>query len=157
MTAFLKIDRCEVCRLEVPWEWVPPVDLCGRLLAGTGVWRSALVDGFCPKCAEAIEGRRKLERRAHTLREQFIREVGGVKPYRKFTFEQYQVTPGNRPAFERAKGFNPSNDNLFVGSLRGRQNASGGGDSSQVFCARWLHRHSHALPADPQAPHENAG
>jgi DNA replication protein DnaC len=113
MTAFLKIDRCKVCCLEIPWEWVPPVDLRGKLLAGTGVWRSALVDGVCPKCAQAIEERHQQERRTCTLREQFIRELG-VKPYRKYRFEQYQVTPGNKAAFERAKGFNPSNDNLYL-------------------------------------------
>jgi DNA replication protein DnaC len=114
MTAFLKIDRCKACHQEIPWEWVPPVNLCGRPLAGTGVWRSALVDGLCTKCAETIEGRCQQERRAQTLREQFICLLGGVKPYRKYTFDQFQVTAGNKAAFEQAKCFNPSNDNLYL-------------------------------------------
>src|SRR5262245_32147327 len=52
MSAFLKIDRCSACRRELPWEWVPPVTLAGRTLAGTGVWRSGLVDDRCAGCAE---------------------------------------------------------------------------------------------------------
>ena len=114
MTAFLKIDRCTSCRQETPWEWVPPVLLRGEPLAGTGVWRSALIDGLCPRCADARERARQRERHVQTLREQFIRMVGGVKPYRDFTFEKYQVTRENRLAFQRARAFDPSRDNLYL-------------------------------------------
>jgi hypothetical protein len=59
MTAFLKIDRCRVCQKDWPWEWVPPLPLGGKPLAGTGVWRSALIDGCCVSCTESIERERR--------------------------------------------------------------------------------------------------
>src|SRR5712691_11701781 len=114
MTAFLKIDRCRSCRQETPWEWLPPVSLGGRPLAGTGVWRSALVDGRCPACWEAAEADRERIRRSERQRERLIELLGGIKPYREFTFERFQVTVGNRDAFERAKRFDPSKDNLYL-------------------------------------------
>jgi DNA replication protein DnaC len=114
MTAFLKIDRCRSCRQETPWEWVPPVLLGGRPLAGTGVWRSALVDDICASCAAKIENARQREQCSLTRRERFIRLLGGVKPYRDFRFERYDVTPGNRAAFEQANRFEPSKDNLYL-------------------------------------------
>jgi DNA replication protein DnaC len=114
MTAFLKIDRCRVCQQDWPWEWVPPLILRGTPLAGTGVWRSALVDGCCTACADTIDRERKRASHARRLRAEFIHVVGGVKPYRAFTFERYRLTPGNRIAFQRAKEFEPSRDNLYL-------------------------------------------
>ena len=40
--------------------------------------------------------------------------LGGDKPYREFTFERYQVTPGNQLAYERSKAFSPATDNLYL-------------------------------------------
>jgi DNA replication protein DnaC len=114
VTALLKIDRCDSCREETPWDWVPPVLLGGRALAGTGVWQSALLDGLCARCAQAREAGRIRERRVRALREEFIRLLGGVKPYRDFTLERFQVTPGNSIAFQHAKQFDPSKDNLYL-------------------------------------------
>jgi DNA replication protein DnaC len=114
MTAFLKIDRCKSCHQETPWEWVPPVPVGGNTLAGTGVWRSALVDGLCIRCVEVLETKHQRERRAHSLREEFTRLVGGTKPYREFTLDRYRVAAGNTAAFEAAKRFDASKDNLYL-------------------------------------------
>jgi len=113
MTAFLKIDRCTACRVETPWEWVPPVSLIGKPLPGTGVWRSQLVGGQCPTCVAAHDIKHKKEQEAQALREGLVRLLGGEKPYREFTFERFQVISGNRRAFEKAKQFNPQSDNLY--------------------------------------------
>src|SRR2546425_1819460 len=96
MTAFLKIDHCKFCHQERSWEWVPPIPLGGKPLAGTGVWRSQLSDGLCPKCVAAMEANRRKEQQAEALRERLIQLLGGEKPYREFTLERYQVTPGNQ-------------------------------------------------------------
>lgn len=114
MTAFLKIDRCRLCQQQWPWEWVPAVPLGGKTLAGTGVWRSTLVEGLCDGCREAMAKDLERERRTNRLREQFIRQLGGVRPYREFTFERYRVTPTNRVAFEHAAAFNQSKVNLYL-------------------------------------------
>jgi DNA replication protein DnaC len=114
MTAFLKLDRCKVCSREVPWEWVPPLDLCGRPLAGTGVWRSQLIDELCPACSKVIDEERTREHRRHHQRDNLIRLFGGIKPCREFTFERYQVTAGNQRAFQLARDFDPIKDNLYL-------------------------------------------
>ena len=113
MTAFLKIDRCKACQEERPWEWVPAIFLSGKPLAGTAVWRSQLVEGLCPVCFAALEFQRGKERQTGVERERLIRLLGGEKPYRDFTFEKYEVTSGNQLAFEKAKRFDPSRDNLY--------------------------------------------
>src|SRR5258708_4128095 len=98
-------DRCLTCRQEMDQEWVPPVILCGKPLAGTGVWRSALTEGHCDRCRLMNEDTRRQERRIERLRDRFIRLVGGIKPYRDFTFERYGVTAGNRIAVHWAAEF----------------------------------------------------
>jgi DNA replication protein DnaC len=114
MTAFLKIDACKTCRRSLPWEWVPAVLLNGKALAGTGVWRSQLVDGRCPACVSALETNRQKEQRERVLRSELIRLLGGEKPYREFTFERYKVAPGNQLAYECSKHFNPATDHLYL-------------------------------------------
>jgi hypothetical protein len=99
MNAFLKLDRCCNCRQELSWEWVPPILLSGRPLAGTGVWRSALTDGRCPACFESHVESLARETKARLLRQRFVAEVG-VVPYRDFTFERFRVHRGNQVAFE---------------------------------------------------------
>jgi len=113
MTAFLKIEECKLCHRDIPWEWVPAILLGGKSLAGTGVWRSHLVGGQCPTCFAATEIKRKKDDEAQDLREAVIRLLGGEKPYRRFTFEGFQATPGNRLAFEKAKQFNSQSDNVY--------------------------------------------
>src|SRR2546430_9664539 len=98
MTAFLKIDRCDSCHRSLPWEWVPAVLLNGKPLAGTGVWRSQLMDRRCPACQSALESARENERDALQRRGELIKLLGGEKPYREFTFDRYQVAPGNQLA-----------------------------------------------------------
>jgi len=114
MTAFLKIDDCRACHRNLSWEWAPVILLAGKPLAGTGVWRSQLTDGLCPACLAVAEARRANEKRADVMQHALLRLLGGAKPYRKFTFERYQVTSGSQLAFERCKSFNPVSDNLYL-------------------------------------------
>jgi DNA replication protein DnaC len=83
-------------------------------MAGTGAWRSQLIEGRCQKCQSDIEGRRQKEQREFQLRQEIICLLGGEKPYREFTFERYHVKPGNRLAFERCKRFDPPTENLYL-------------------------------------------
>ena len=114
MTAFLKIDNCNTCRRSLPWEWVPAILLNGKPIAGTGVWRSQLLEGRCPACQAGLEAQHQQEQRAIQLRRNLIQLLGGEKPYREFTFERYEVTPGNRLAYERCNNFNPATENLYL-------------------------------------------
>jgi DNA replication protein DnaC len=114
MTAFLKIDTCGSCHRAIPWEWAPVVLLNGQPMAGTGVWRSQLMDTRCPACQDAFEQERAKEQQALARRKELVELLGGEKPYREFTFEHYTVTPDNRLAFERAKAFNPATGNLYL-------------------------------------------
>jgi DNA replication protein DnaC len=114
MTAFLKIDRCLDCQQEKSWEWVPPVLLAAKTLAGTAVWRSQLTDGLCPACCAVREAKREKERRAYALRNELIHLLGGEKPYREFTFERFRICSGNRVAFEAAQRFDCARDNLYL-------------------------------------------
>ena len=40
-----------MCRRSLPWEYVPAIILNGKVLAGTAVWRSQLVE---ERCAEEV-------------------------------------------------------------------------------------------------------
>src|SRR5712691_3609187 len=114
MTAFLKIDDCKACHRSLPWDWVPAVLLAGKALAGTGVWRSQLTRGVCPSCVQALESERQNAQRALAMRRELVQLLGGEKPYREFTFERFEITPGNQLAYERSKNFNPAADNLYL-------------------------------------------
>jgi DNA replication protein DnaC len=114
MTAFLKIDTCAACQRSMPWEWAPDVLLCGKPLAGTGVWRSQLLHGRCPACVAELDALRLREQRALARRRELVDLLGGEKPYREFTFERYKVAPGNRLAYERSEHFNPATENLYL-------------------------------------------
>src|SRR5205809_5703652 len=100
MTAFLKIDTCRSCHRAIPWEWAPAVFLNGKAMAGTSVWRSQLVDHLCPACQETLERERTREQQILARHTALIELLGGEKPFREFTFERYQVAPGNRLAYE---------------------------------------------------------
>lgn len=114
MTAFLKIDNCKACERALPWEFVPAVVVEGRTLAGTGVWRSQLIDRICPDCHRNEETNRERKERDLAKREALIELLGGVKPYREFMFEPYRVNPGNELAYKCAKDFNPASENLYL-------------------------------------------
>jgi DNA replication protein DnaC len=114
MTAFLKIDECQNCHRSLPWEWVPAVLLNGTPLAGTAVWRSQLIDRRCPPCQADLERAREKEKRVRECRGELVELLGGERPYREFTFERYQVAPGNQLAYERSMNFNPVGDNLYL-------------------------------------------
>jgi DNA replication protein DnaC len=114
MTAFLKIDTCRNCHRAIPWEWAPAIVLNGKPMAGTGVWRSQLMDACCPACHGAFEKQRALEQQALALHKELVELLGGDKPCRQFIFERYQVTPGNRVAYDRCKEFCPATENLYL-------------------------------------------
>lgn len=114
MTAFLKIDECRHCHRALPWEWVPAIVLKGKPLAGTGVWRSQLLDHRCQTCRSALEHEREERASALQRHKQLVKLLKGEKPVREFTFERYQVTSGNRVAFENCKDFAPGGDNLYL-------------------------------------------
>lgn len=114
MTAFLKIDGCKDCHRHIPWEWMPAMVVGQKPMAGTGVWRSQLMDDRCPPCAAALEAKRQSEQRALAARMDLVRLLGGERPYRQFTFEGYDVTAGNQVAFGRSKNFDPASENLYL-------------------------------------------
>lgn len=114
MTAFLKIDRCTGCQSDIPWDWVPPIALKGKPLTGTGTWKSALDDGLCGECVKRRDDERRQTMRLKSLRERFIEAVGGMRPYREFTFGRYDVTAGNGLAVQMAKGFDRAQENLYL-------------------------------------------
>lgn len=114
MSAFLKLDRCASCQRDLPWEWVPPVQVAGKSLAGTGVWRSGLVNELCGGCIQERDSVMAKRALAQLKRQRLIRLLGGVKPFREFTFDRFEVAQGNRIAFESAKRFDPSAHNLFL-------------------------------------------
>lgn len=87
MTAFLKIDDCRACHRSLPWEWAPAVQLNGKTLAGTGVWRSQLAGGLCLACVQAVESERERKERSLAMRKDLVQLLGGEKPYREYTFE----------------------------------------------------------------------
>lgn len=114
MSAFLKLDRCLSCHRALPWEWVPPVEVAGRALAGTGLWRSQLIDDLCASCAESRALRESRERLVRDRRNELVRVLGGARPYREFSFTQFSVTDANRLAFDAARDFEPGRDNLYL-------------------------------------------
>jgi DNA replication protein DnaC len=114
MTTPPKDDRCFGCGADAMPEWIPPLALAGRTLAGTGEWRSQITDGLCPSCHADAEMKMEERRRRHTLRLRLIALGGGEKPCREFRFDTFEVTARNRLAFLRASGFNPLRDNLYL-------------------------------------------
>lgn len=114
VTALSKSDPCRICGRNIPQQWMEPVVVRGQALSGTGVWRSSLVDGACETCLTSRQGELQRARQLEGRQEQFIRIVGGTKPYREFTLERYQVTGGNRLAVECAKAFDPRRQDLYL-------------------------------------------
>src|SRR5207249_9070523 len=43
-----------------------------------------------------------------------VQLLGGPKPYRQFSFDNYNVRLGNGIAHEQCKRFEPANDNLYL-------------------------------------------
>ena len=114
MTAFLRIDECGRCQRSLPWEFIPAVLIDGRTLAGTGCWRSQLVDGLCPGCCSALAAEHQKQKQAAAFRKDLIELLGGEKPYREFSFDKFEVVPENRAACDAAKRFNASCKGLYL-------------------------------------------
>jgi len=109
-----KAEICVRCQTEVSLEWVPIVHGAGKPLAGTGQWRSRLIDGRCSVCSEKAKADIESHQKQMSRRLRLIALGGGEKPYREFRFESYDVTPANELAFARVRAFNPSRDNLYL-------------------------------------------
>lgn len=114
MNAFLAIDKCTHCLRCLPWEWIPALAINGKPLAGTGVWRTQLLDGICAGCVASLERERQEKQRAMVRRKELVSLLGGEKPYRDFTYERFQIGPANKLAFERCSQFDPSTENLYL-------------------------------------------
>lgn len=114
MTAFPKSETCSICRDHLSWEWVPHVLVQGRTLAGTGTWQRPLLDGACSSCYEARERERQQLVQQEQCRNRLVQLLGGEKPYREFTFDGFEVAAGNRLAFDRARAFDPTANNLYL-------------------------------------------
>lgn len=114
MTPLPNADHCSACNDSKPWEWVPPVIVGGKPLAGTGVWRTQLILGRCPRCFVEDSLKREEALRAEAERQGLVRLLGGEKAYRRFTFESFTVDPGNRLAFEEAYQFDPDRNALYL-------------------------------------------
>ena len=100
------------------WEWVPPVTVIGKTLAGTGVWQSGLTESLCASCWNAQTTRVAREARTQMLRRQFVATVGDM-PYREFTLEKFRVHAGSTLAFEQARTFHPTRTNLYLWGASG--------------------------------------
>jgi DNA replication protein DnaC len=61
-----------------------------------------------------LELNRQNHYRNSSRRDRLVRLLGGEKPCLDFTFERFQVDDGNRLAFERARSFDPTHDNLYL-------------------------------------------
>ncbi len=114
MTASPNSDVCPQCHEGVPWEWVRPVMCAGRALAGTGQLKSSMIDGLCPCCAAARQATLSAQKKTEETRRQLTKLFAGERPVREFTFDAYDVSAGNRQAFERAHRFNRTTDNLYL-------------------------------------------
>lgn len=86
----------------------------GKTLAGTGRWRSALVDDLCSACYRSQIARQAQEKRRQELHRKLALLMGGERPAREFTFSRFHVDAGNRAAFERCLTFNPDRENLYL-------------------------------------------
>jgi DNA replication protein DnaC len=107
-------ERCRTCCQPDTREWVEPMWLNGRILAGTGTWRSAMQDGLCPDCLTALRTRNDEHKRRFDMHARLVELGGGEKPYREFRFETFIVTPHNEAAFIAAKGFDPARQGLYL-------------------------------------------
>jgi len=114
-----KPEHCAVCKAPVSPEWVLPVYCNGKLLSGTGIWRSQLTDGLCPACWQTRQTKDAEQKRQLALRIRLVMLGGGEKPYREFRFESYEVTGENELAFTRARAFSPDRDNLYLWGVCG--------------------------------------
>jgi len=107
-------ERCFQCKTDVPLEWVDPVHCNGKLLAGTGTWRSPLTDGRCPDCDRTVLATTAEKKRQLDLRLRLIKLGGGEKPYRDFRFDSFEAMAANELAFTRARSFNCTRENLYL-------------------------------------------
>jgi DNA replication protein DnaC len=114
MTGFPKPERCVACKSAVRREWIAPILCSGKVLAGTGVWRSGTIDGRCTDCHDSQEASRLQQWNQERVIRRLIELFGGVRPYREFTFERFRVTPETRRAFEKASNLDTSKENLYL-------------------------------------------
>lgn len=69
---------------------------------------------LCPSCDQAKQITVIAAQSAHELERRLIAGLGGIKPYREFTFARYDITAGNRIAFTRSRSFDASKEGLYL-------------------------------------------
>jgi len=119
MTNVPGADDCKFCKRKLPRQWIPPVPVAGRPLAGTGVWQSQVENGRCFDCLAALESERRRAQDAVIRRVKLIKLLGGEKPYREFLLERFEIAAGNRVAHEHCRNFNPATENLYLWGFSG--------------------------------------
>lgn len=107
-------ERCQRCLTDDVTEWIPPVYCAGRILIGTGVWRTGLMEGLCLKCREFIQRERERRRQDLALQLRLATMGYGPRPYREFHFDTFDVTAENERALHCARSFRPEEDNLYL-------------------------------------------
>jgi DNA replication protein DnaC len=107
------IEICVHCGRSLTANWIPPVKVVGKPLAGTGTWQSPLTDGVCDTCIESERNAEERMRQGLRLRNR-IRSVLGSRPAYEFTFDRFAVSPENRSAYETAIAFDPRLRNLYL-------------------------------------------
>ena len=86
------------------WSWKKCAQ-CGK------EWSKLYVNGLCYDCVREKDAKRDARKRAE---ERFKRIFGTVKAMNYYTFERFQVLPGNSVAYKACKQFNSEQDNLYV-------------------------------------------
>src|SRR5437764_995719 len=107
------LETCLHCGRSSAPNWIPPMKVLGKPLAGTGLWQSPLTDGRCDGCIESARSAEEGVRRRMQMQKR-IRSVLGSKPADDFTFDRFVVTPENKSAYEKAIAFDPRLKNLYL-------------------------------------------
>lgn len=106
-------EICLHCGQTLSPIWIPPVNVLGRPLAGTGVWQSPFTDGICETCIESARNAEEVIRRRLRLQKR-IRSILGSRAADEFTFERFAVTPANTLAYQKAIAFESRRRNLYL-------------------------------------------
>lgn len=107
------IESCLRCARSLRQSWIPPVNVRGKPLAGTGIWHSPLTDGICDACMESARSAEEHVRQRLRLQKR-MRSILGSRPADEFTFDRFAITPENRNGYEKAIGFDPRVRNLYL-------------------------------------------
>lgn len=73
-----------------------------------------MIGELCPSCDQANQNTVVAAQSAQELERRLTVALGGIKPYRDFTFAHYDITSGNRIAFTRSRSFDASKESLYL-------------------------------------------